>query len=41
MHLNQIRLDSAVEIATVLQIQWQLGLAGVLIANPIPLDRIV
>jgi pseudouridine-5'-phosphate glycosidase len=31
------RLDSVAEIAAVLQFQWQLGLAGVLVVNPIPL----
>lgn len=30
------RLDSEAEIAAVLQVQWRLGLAGALVANPIP-----
>ncbi len=33
------RLDSAVEIAEVLQWQWQLGMAGALVVNPIPREH--
>lgn len=33
------RLDSVAEIAAVLQVQWQLGLAGVLVVNPIPQEH--
>jgi pseudouridine-5'-phosphate glycosidase len=33
------RLDSAVEIAEVLKIQWALGMAGALIVNPVPADQ--
>jgi len=37
------RLDSAAEIAQLLQIQWALGMAGAVVANPVPqemaLDR--
>jgi pseudouridine-5'-phosphate glycosidase len=33
------RLDTAAEMAAVLQIQWQLGLAGVLVVNPIPQEH--
>lgn len=33
------RLDSAADIAAVLRIQWQLGMAGALVANPIPQEH--
>jgi pseudouridine-5'-phosphate glycosidase len=32
------RLDSAAEIAEVLKVHWQLGLSGMLVANPVPED---
>lgn len=32
------RFDSPAEIAAMLRVQWELGMGGVLIGNPIPLD---
>jgi pseudouridine-5'-phosphate glycosidase len=34
-----LRLDSTAEIAALLQAQWALGLAGVVVANPVPAEH--